>query len=165
MIDEAVKTIARRLFAIYHPGRKNATYAGPDLKAAHEVVKPIFERAEKAEAHIAELEAENEAAEGLLAQEQEGYAVVSQWLAETKAQLKELEWVRVEYGRPDRGLPEIADGDSINSDLVFITAGEIESTEVSFYNYEEKEWQGDISHPTHWRKITLPSLKESDAKE
>lgn len=69
---------------------------------------------------------------------------------------KQHEWISVEYGRLDRGLPEIPEGDLINSDLVFVTAGTVESTEISFYNHEEKEWQGDIKHPTHFLNITLP---------
>jgi hypothetical protein len=67
------------------------------------------------------------------------------------------QWIPVEYGRLDRGLPEIADGHLINSDIVFITKGTVESTETSFYNHEEKEWQGEIKHPTHFRPISLPA--------
>lgn len=72
---------------------------------------------------------------------------------ELQRQLEKHRWIPV-----TERLPEVPLGDAITSELVLVCAThEYKNVvEISFYNYEIKAWQGEISIPTHWKPIILP---------
>ena len=75
--------------------------------------------------------------------------------AENERLREATRWIPVE-----ERLPEIPDENSICSDMVLVTNGDLDGTEVSYYNSDTRKWEGDIIKPTHW--MPIPALPEKE---